>query len=589
MPLDAAALKTALQQTAPASSDGLEHLHTLLCRREAGAFQRAAKATGERGEELLVACTQERRLFLELNEQTEGAASLEVRPIRFVNIRETGGWSRDAKSATPKIAALIAAAQGPAPQPVANVSYRSGGRCLIIGTPEAAEQAAAMLTDKLDVNLLIDRPGGGLAQSHGWAVHSGRLTRLSGWLGTFSAEWESRNPIDLDLCTRCNACIAVCPEGAIDFSYQIDLAACKSHRDCVRACDAAGAIDFERAPRTETDTFDLVLDLRAEPAFTMHQPPQGYFHATDAPALLKAVLELRDAVGEFEKPKFFAYQQKICAHSRNERIGCTACIDVCSARAISSDASLKGKPQGKVRGGPDGVGFGGAKPTGGIVVEPHLCVGCGACSTVCPSGAISFAYPSAVDQGQRLRTMLRAFTLAGGRDPVLLIHSDGAGAQRVDELGRAARTDRDVHGVPARVLPVGVWHTASVGIDLWLTAFAQGANQVWLLLTGEEAPEYRQVLGEQMALAQAVLTGLGYGDRHFKLIEARDARDLPTLDAALREAPATGVARAGDVQRAGQQTRHARAGDRPPAGASAAAPPRPSRCRPPARRSAACR
>ena len=73
-------------------------------------FQRAAKATGEAGEPLLVACTQERRLFAELNEHTEGAAPLDVRPIHFVNIRETGGWSRDAKSATPKIAALLAAA-----------------------------------------------------------------------------------------------------------------------------------------------------------------------------------------------------------------------------------------------------------------------------------------------------------------------------------------------------------------------------------------------------------------------------------------------------------------------------------------------
>ena len=544
MPLDAAALKTALQQTPGASPDGLEQLHTLLCRREAAAFQRAAKATGETGEALVVACTQERRLFLELNEHTEGAAPLDVRPIHFVNIRETGGWSHDAKAATPKIAALLAATQLPAPQPVPNVSYRSGGRCLIIGDADAAERAAALLTDKLDVNLLIDGAGGALAQTHGWAVHAGRLKRLSGWLGAFQAEWDSGNPIDLDLCTRCNACIDACPEGAIGFSYQIDLEACKNHRDCVRVCDAAGAIDFQRAPRSDADTFDLVLDLRPEPAFAMHQPPQGYFHARDAQALHKAVLELRDAVGEFEKPKFFTYNQKICAHSRNERIGCTACIDVCSARAISSDASLKGKLQGKARGGPERQGTPVGKPTGGIVVEPHLCVGCGACSTVCPSGAISFAYPSAVDQGQRLRTLLRAYAAAGGRDPVLLIHSDGAGAQRVDDLGRAARTDRAVHGVPARVMPVGVWHTASIGLDLWLSAFAQGANQVWVLLSGEEAPEYRDALAEQMAVAQALLSGLGYGERHFKLIEAPDARDLVALDAALREAPATGIARA---------------------------------------------
>jgi ferredoxin len=99
-----------------------------------------------------------------------------------------------------------------------------------------------------------------------------------------------------------------------------------------------------------------------------------------------------------------------------------------------------------------------------------------------------------------------------------------------------------------------VWHTASTGIDLWLAAIAQGANQVWVLLTDEEAPEYRQVLGEQMGQAQAILSGLGYGERHFKLIEARDARDQPALDAALREAPAKGVARAA--------TFHAQAGKR---------------------------
>jgi ferredoxin len=169
--------------------------------------------------------------------------------------------------------------------------------------------------------------------------------------------------------------------------------------------------------------------------------------------------------------------------------------------------------------------------------------------------------------------MLNAYAAAGGRDAALLIHSEGAGERMVNALGRAARLTHGVqpgpkpaaqhgnqpaiHGLPARVLPVPVWHTASVGLDLWLSALALGASQVLVLLTEEEAPEYRQALTEQMAVAQALLTGLGYEGTHLRLVEAGvsgtdstsgtdttpDPAALARLDAPLRSAPARTVAR----------------------------------------------
>ncbi|MDB5957656.1 MAG: hypothetical protein JWP60_4264 [Ramlibacter sp.] len=493
MPLDPAVLGRALDEKLT--------LHSTLCRREAGAFQQAVKS----GDDVVVACTQEKRLFGELGQQTEGAVS----PVRFVNIRETGGWSRDARSAMPKLAALLAAARLPEPEPVPTVTYQSAGRLLVIGPLQEAERFAALAGDVLDVTIFAR--GGSGAQERRYPVLGGRIGSLTGWLGAFTLAWSQDNPIDLDLCTRCNACVSACPEQAIGLDYQVDLQSCTGHRACVKACAVAGAIDFARPPVAHSDSFDLVLDLQREPSFARHAPPQGYFHLppgqAQGPRALEVVIKLRELVGEFEKPRFFAYKQKLCAHSRNNQVGCDACIAICSAEAITSDRARQQ-----------------------IQVNPNLCVGCGACTTVCPTGAISYAYPRASEQGAKIRTVLSTYFTAGGTAPVLLLHGHERGQALVEELGRAARVGR-AEGVPANVIPLPLWHIASVGIELWLTAVAQGAAHVAVLATGEEAPQYLEGLGLQMQVAQAIVEGLGYSGRHFSLLQVASA---DALDGELR-------------------------------------------------------
>ena len=105
----------------------------------------------------------------------------------------------------------------------------------------------------------------------------------------------------------------------------------------------------------------------------------------------------KPVVGEFEKPRYFDYKADQCAHARNKIEGCSNCIDICSTGAITARGD-------------------------GVYVEPHLCMGCGACASSCPSGAMRYAYPSVPELGQRIKSMLSAYREAGGKNAAIVFH-----------------------------------------------------------------------------------------------------------------------------------------------------------------------
>ena len=483
--LDAKALAGALKTSEPVV------VHEQLCRADIGAFQ---KTLGD--PDVIVACTQEAALFGEL-------ASESPANIKFVNVREQAGWSAKADEAMPKIAALVAMAALPDPDPAPAVEFKSGGELLIIGPAQAALDWAQRLSPTLSVSVLAT-DAGELPLERRFPVWSGRVTKLTGWLGAFQVEWRQENPIDLELCTRCNACVRACPEGAIGYDYQVDAAKCEAHRACVTACGQIGAIDFSRADTARSERFDLVLDLSRQALVRTHQLPQGYLApGDDALEQALAAQQLTALVGEFEKPRFFEYREKICAHSRSGKTGCNACIDVCSSGAIRADGDH-------------------------VKVEPHLCAGCGGCATVCPSGAMTYGYPNVADVGLRLKTLLRTYRDAGGKDACILFHDAEEGRTAVLEHGRR-------HGLPARVIPFDCFHVASVGMDLVLGAIAYGASQVRILVTQKVADGYVAALERQLTYAQTILTSLGYHGAHAAVV--RDINGLATL------APAATVAK----------------------------------------------
>ncbi|MBR0816675.1 4Fe-4S binding protein [Bradyrhizobium liaoningense] len=259
---------------------------------------------------------------------------------------------------------------------------------------------------------------------------------------------------------------------------------------------------FETPRNGALSRCDLVLDLSGGmPLFPAHDLRDGYLRADpgDPAAMLRAVLKARDLVGSFDKPKYVNFTAALCAHSRSERIGCHRCLDLCPTGAIT--------------------------PAGDhVTVNAEVCAGCGQCAAACPTGAAAYALPPADTQLHRLRAMLLTYHDAGGTQPVLLFHDGQHGDALIDALARHG------DGLPANVLPCAVNEVTQLGLEAVVAAFAYGAAAVRFLLRARPLHDLTG-LSQTIAMAGAVLTGLGFAGRRVATIEADDPG---ALDAALR-------------------------------------------------------
>ncbi len=350
-----------------------------LCRAQLDHFR---AALGEFAE-ITVACTQEAPLFAELAEDAGYAGKL-----RFVNIRETAGWSEEGKRTAPKMAALLAMAECAASD-FEIVSMDSNGVALILGRDSVAIEAAEKLSESLDITVLV-LPGADIQppRQTTWPVLQGRIRKGTGHLGAF--------------------------ELTVD-AY------------AAPAPSSRAKLEFDDGRDGAVSRCDLVIDLTgARPLF--HETRPGYFRADprDPVAVARLVRDASQMTGTFDKPRFVNFAPELCAHSRNTLTGCTRCLNLCPTGAIP--------PAGDT-----------------VAIDPHICAGCGQCAAACPTGAASYALPVVENTAARLRAGMRAWFDAGAKEaPVILFHDGDHGLGLIDASARFGR-GLPAHVIPVQV------------------------------------------------------------------------------------------------------------------------------------------
>src|SRR5262249_44152966 len=154
----------------------------------------------------------------------------------------------------------------------------------------------------------------------------------------------------------------------------------------------------------------------------------------------------------------------------------------------------------------------------------------GQCAAVCPTGAAGYALPPADALMRKLRALLTVYREAGGETPVVLVHDEEHGGALIEALARHG------DGLPANTLPLGVNEVTQVGIETVAAAFAYGASTLRFLLRARPRHDVAGLV-RTIALAEPILTGLGFGAGRVATIETDDPDALGATLRAIAPGP----------------------------------------------------
>jgi len=273
--------------------------------------------------------------------------------------------------------------------------------------------------------------------------------------------YSVHSPIRKQQCTYCGECGAACPENCLDENLSIDFNRCTFCQECEKSCPH-DLIDLHSMENRSLQVPTLIIIGDAQ--LDLDTTHQGIFKESQLPDYFKSI-------GSYRIDEVVTVDPAICQYSGRLDMGCSLCFDNCPHNAIEKNKN-------------------------GIVVDPHGCMECGNCISICPTGSIQYErFPD-----QLFSNYFRNFELPGSSTVVL-----------GEEKTLSAFWWQNRSKTFEQLFFLEYPKLSSLSCMHLLFLFAHGASRIIILQPGNS--QATSLLNHQITTANAVIDSLFAGEQ----------------------------------------------------------------------------